>query len=311
MRISQLHDGASAGTCYAVSMKEPSPRSSRLVLAGSLAVALAVGSTGFVLGRRSVTPLQPTAPAPPSPVSAPTTSPRPSKGAELDRAGLLALAAQSADAIARGDPLPKAARDAVGTRFSLGIAFGCGGPLADGDDTRTGWRYDLTAQALRLQVAPVRWPLSYWWPQDAPVGLEAIEGFWIPRPWTGSETCPATTEPASVPGIEAVTLPGQTLGVAQVFTDASARSGQRDEPYTAVLRLQPEAVRTERGFRLRLSGRIAALPGGEVVRCRQPGGPEQRPVCLVAATFDEVSVENATTGETLASWPGGASTRTD
>lgn len=292
-------------------MKEPSPRSSRLVLAGSMAVAIAVGSAGFVLGRRSVMIPRPIAAASTLPVPAPTAPQTPDRTAELDRAGLIALAAQSADAIARGEPLPREARSAVGARFSLGIAFGCAGPLADGDRTGTGWRYDPTAGALRLQVAPVRWPLTDWRPQDAPVGVEAIEGFWIPRPWTGSETCPARTEPASVPGIEAVTLAGQTLGVGQVFTEASPRSGQRDKPYAAVLRVQPEAVRTEHGFRLRLTGRIAAMPGGEAVQCRQPGGPEQRPICLVAATFDEVTVENATTEEVVARWPGAASVPTN
>lgn len=70
-------------------------------------------------------------------------------------------------------------------------------------------------------------------------------------------------------------------------------------------------VRGEAGFRLRLTGSIAAAPDGVPVACRQPGGPEQRPVCLVAADFDEVGIEIAATGKTLVTWNVAAVGRTE
>src|SRR5690606_18188098 len=53
------------GCAYQVLMDEPSPRSSRLVLAGAVGVALVVGGAGFLLGR---TTLEPSPAAVPPPV---------------------------------------------------------------------------------------------------------------------------------------------------------------------------------------------------------------------------------------------------
>jgi hypothetical protein len=179
--------------------------------------------------------------------------------------------------------------------------------MGDIDATGTGWRYDADANALRLQVASTRWRPQDWFGDTAPAGVEAIEGFWVPRPWTSAETCPASAMPAASAGIEPVTLAGQSLAVGQVFREGGARQDRRDgEPYVAVVRTAPEALRANMGFRVRLTGQLTELPGGGAVRCRQPGGPDQRPICLAAATFDEIAIENAATGETLARWPGGS-----
>jgi len=62
------------------------------------------------------------------------------------------------------------------------------------------------------------------------------------------------------------------------------------------------ALDTSRGFRLRISGRIARLPGTGAVRCHQPSGAEQRPICLVGVSIDEVAIDNPASGETLATW---------
>lgn len=64
-----------------------------------------------------------------------------------------------------------------------------------------------------------------------------------------------------------------------------------------------EELDTSQGFRLRLTGRIAVMPGGSgPVRCQQPAGAEQRPICLIGVTFDAVAIENGASGDTVATW---------
>jgi hypothetical protein len=140
---------------------------------------------------------------------------------------------------------------------------------------------------------------------------------WVTRPWTSADTCPAREAPAAAPAptaaataaatSEPVTALDQTLAIAQVFREDGARQHRRDgEPYVAVVRAAPEALRAGSGFRVRLTGQLTDLPGGGAIRCRQLGGPDQRPTCLVGATFDEIAIENPATGETLARWAGGS-----
>lgn len=49
------------------------------------------------------------------------------------------------------------------------------------------WRYDEAAGALRIHVAPATWSTAEWSRDSAT--LEAMEGFWIERPWSSAETC--------------------------------------------------------------------------------------------------------------------------
>lgn len=286
-------------------MNEPTPRTSRLALAAGALSLLIVGGTGFVAGRDWVRP-EPV-PNQPSTAPPPTASLPAAAMAEperLDRAALLGLVAAAADAAASGRPPPGKVAQAGGGRFSIALPFGCTGPLGDADTAATGWRYDEGTNALRLQVAPTRWSPQDW-SDDAPSGdIEAVEGFWVPRPWTSLETCPAGNVSAAAAGTEPVTLAGQTLAIGQEFHTGGARQDRRDgQPYVAVVRSTPEAAQAGSGFRLRLTGQLADGPDGGPVRCRQPGGPDQRPICLLRATFDEVAVENIASGETLARWP--------
>ncbi len=287
-------------------MTEPSLRTSRLALAGGLAAALAVGGGGFLVGRgtservvaadvrRPVTP--------PLPATEPTPAPDDPASRVLGRAELIALAAAAADTTAAGRPLPPEVAVAEGARFELRLPFGCTGPAAEGSDAGMRWRYNADDGALRLHVAPVTWSARDWWPTDPVPAIDSIEGFWIARPWTASEACPASA-PAGATGTEAVTLPGQTLAVAQFFVADDTRQGRRDaKPYETVQRIAADAVRGEGGFALRITGRIASVPGGGPVLCRQPAGSEQRPICIVAITPDEIAIENPATGATIATW---------
>lgn len=284
-------------------MKEPSPRASRLALAAGLVAAIVIGGGGFLLGQRSVadeTPL-----IAPAPAAAPLPAPTPTEEADrtLYRPELIALASKAADATARGAPMPSATGAAVGKQFSIALPFGCDGPSAVGSDAAMRWRYDDKAEVLRLHVAPVSWSPTEWWAESAPASLEAIEGFWIARPWTDSEDCPPVGEPAAASGADPITLPGQTLAIGQLFSGEGARQGRRGgKAYTVVVRMIADEVRAGRGFRVRLAGHVAAVPGGGAASCRQPGGAEQRPICIIATTLDEVAIENAATGETLATW---------
>jgi hypothetical protein len=294
--------------CYRHGMKEPTLRKSRLALAGGIAAALAVGGTGFLIGRgtspRSVAPVA----APPAVVAPvverePVMPPAPGTTV-MTRADLLALAAQAADAVGSGQAMPEANKDAAGQRFELRLPFGCRGPAEAGSDAAMRWRYDETAKALRVHVAPVVWTgADILDAAGQTSGGEVVEGFWIPRPWTGSEACPAPQDNPAPTGTDPVTLPGQTLAIAQFFDGDGARQGQRNgKPYETVVRMAPDEVRADQGFQLRITGRIADTPGRGPVSCRQPAGAEQRPICIVAVTMDEVAIDNPRTGKTLATW---------
>jgi hypothetical protein len=241
--------------------------------------------------------------AAPSAAREPVVPPTPGN-AVLARADIMTLAAQMADAVASGQAMPKAVADAAGQRFELRLPFGCRGPAEAESDAAMRWRYDETDKALRVHVAPVVWTRADILDAagQATAG-EAVEGFWIARPWTASEACPATPDNPAPDGTEAVTLPGQTLAIAQFFDGDGARLGQRTgKPYETVVRLQPDALQAERGFQLRIAGRIADIPGQGPVSCRQPAGAEQRPICVVGVTMDEVAIDNPRTGKTLATW---------
>lgn len=288
-------------------MDEPSPRSSRLALAGALAAVLLVGGAGFLLGRVTTEPRQVVV-TPPVVAPIPTPEPEPAPSGVLGRAGLIALAAAAADAAASGSVPGKEIADASGRRFELRLPFGCDGPAREGSNAAMRWRYDERDQALRIHVSPVTWAPQDWWEAGSAPDIEAIEGFWIARPWTSSEACPLDDGRTAVPGAEPVTLPGQTLALGQIFFAKGARGGRRNgEPYETVVRVSKDELDTSSGFRLRVSGRLARAGAIDPVRCRPLASPEQRPICLINVVMDEVAIENPANGKTLATWSLGGS----
>jgi hypothetical protein len=284
-------------------MQEPSVRTSRLAIASGLAAAIVVGAAGFMIGRASVSP-PPAPPAPPpQPVAPPPAEPVEPPPPMLARADLIQLADAAADATASGTPPPAALGDAVGRRFTLYLPFGCSGPAGADSPTLYRWRYDAARSALRIRAASANWQGADWWPGATPPELEAIEGFWVSYPWASGETCPAVDAAAVPAGADPVTLPGQTLALAQFFPAGTSRQAFRGgAPFETVLRIAPKDLRVDRGFRLRLTGKIERVPGGGPVRCIQPAGIEQRPICVVAVSFDELAIENPATTKTLATW---------
>ncbi|GLI98975.1 hypothetical protein Sbs19_27930 [Sphingobium sp. BS19] len=135
---------------------------------------------------------------------------------------------------------------------------------------------------------------------DAP-DWEAVEGFWIPRPWLASESCPnVRSDPLQTAKADAAP---QTVGLAAIFEAGGSRIGRRNgRAYTFTVRpegdvpLKPPA----QGYRLVLEGRIASYPNNRAIRCRA-AGPDQRPVCVVAAKLDRVAFETPE-GKMLSEW---------
>jgi len=280
-------------------MHEPSLRSSRLAIAGGLAAAVAVAGAGFFLGRV-------TSPAPSSPEPAPAaqsvpTPPLPELKAPraLSRADLISLGSRAADAVTSGRPLPADIIAAAGRRFDVVLPFGCDGPAPEGSSLPLRWRYEADKQTLRIHAAPTRWTASDWGLAPTSGAEPQMEGFWVSRPWSSAEQCPQARGQAAVTSAQPVTLPGQTLALAEVLPEGQRRTTR---PYETVQLLPPERFSAAQGFRLRVTGHIEKLPDAEAVQCIQPAGIEQRPLCVIGVTFDDVRIENPLDGKILATW---------
>lgn len=294
-------------------MNEPSPHSSRLLLAGGVAAAITLGGAGFLLGRSTIE-LQPVA-IPQTESPPPASVLPPAAPAVLARADLIKIAADASDAFAFGQGTGSTLEQMDGKRFEIRLPFGCDGSADDKSTLAMRWRYDEAAKALRLHVAPATWLPSDWKigdpdPSVQSPKIESIEGFWIDQPWTTSESCPApATEaaPEAEPNsdiAETEASAEHSLAIGQFFqTDGGTRADQRKgKPYSSVLRMPPHELDTSGGLKLRLTGRIVRLPTGEVVHCQQAAGPRQRPACLISAQFDEVAIENPVSSKILATW---------
>lgn len=276
-------------------MHEPSLRTSRLVIAGGFLAVTAIGAAGFLIGRA-------TSPSPAVPVVVvPVASPRPTEQPGiLTRADILALASRAADAAASGNPLPPDISSLAGRRFELSIPFGCEGPSKE-SNAPLRWHHDAERQALRVHVSPTAWTTADWGLTD-PAAMDRIgEGFWITRPWSSAETCPE----GQIAGPETLpeAMPEQTLAVVQFNPGKGEGDGRRiPRSFDTVKRMASGQMDTARGFRVRLTGRVEKLPGEGPVRCIQPAGAEQRPVCIVATSFHELRIESAGAAGVLATW---------
>ncbi|WP_334163572.1 hypothetical protein [Phenylobacterium sp.] len=244
-----------------------------------------------------------------------------------------ARAATAAYAAGGGSPASEAAL--AGRQFRLRLPFGCLG-VSPGTEPAS-WRYDAERGTLTLTARTVAWtgtPLARSLPEAS--AIEAVEGFWIPRPWLESESCPALpvpppagepapdqtpaakalppkaqaprpaaakAEPAAAPAPAARPLPSpsaQTLGLAEVFREGGSRVFRRGErPYQVVEKSEPPTG--PHVYHLVLEGRIAAGADGRVVRCRAETA-DRRPVCLVTVEFDRVAFEDPAGGKVLGEW---------
>jgi len=226
----------------------------------------------------------------------------------LTRAELINGLAQAASLYAREQTL-EVSDPLVGRTFSLRLPFGCTGPAATEQPAEgiADWRWGPDQATIRLRLTPSDWiatPLMQGAvvAEDAepqPNQWEAVEGFWVARPWIATETCPAASLSSS---ISAPPSP-QTVGIAAVFPRDGSRLGRRNgRAYEFTVRQHGDTplAAPSAGYRLRLEGRIVAFPDGRASRCVSYS-PDQRPTCVAAVQMDRVAFED-TTGTVLSEW---------
>lgn len=109
----------------------------------------------------------------------------------LDRKMLLTAVAEAASAKATGEDDSEAQRLLDGRRFEFRIRFGCRGPVQEFADAAFGWAWDSEQRTLRVRATPTITSENEVVRQVAGEDVEDVEGFWIPRPWLLSATCPA------------------------------------------------------------------------------------------------------------------------
>jgi len=236
-------------------------------------------------------------PAPTPTVVVPTT---------LTRAALLAATSRAASAYAAGDRL-EGVDPLVGRPFALRVPFGCDGPQPTVDeaagDGLARWSWGPENRTIQLSLTPGNW-LNTALISGAAGGSdwEAVEGFWIPRPWLTVGDCPAIRADPLQSGDGAPSP--QTVGLAAVFKSDDSRVGRRDgRAYAFTIRPTGDTPLTAPagGYRVILEGRLASFPEGRAIRCRA-SSPDQRPVCVAAIRLDRVAFANADSSVLLSEW---------
>lgn len=272
----------------------------RVAIAAAVIVALVLVAALLASRREASAPgAQPPAPDAPRPLQI-DTPPLPVPPPPLSRADLIAIGARAASAYATGQPGDPRDASLVGRNFLVSLPFGCNGPSKSAAGPH--WAHDAKRGVITLVAHPETWTETSW--VRALAGdrtLDAVEGFWIPRPWILSEDCPPAS--ALEPGAAPVGQGEQTLGLAQFFAPGSSRVLQRGaRPYEFVGKAPTDqSPLAPKGYRLVLAGRIAGFSPAEPARCRVESAG-RRPVCLVAVTFDRVAFEDPISGKTLAEW---------
>jgi hypothetical protein len=275
-------------------------------------------------------PQEPTAPeiditaseSPPAPV------PLPVADAPLDRQAVLLAASQAASNYALGKDDAEAQQKLDGKRFSIRMRFGCRNSQAATASQARSWSFDEKRKVLSfkimLDVDIQRSPV----PDPTRAAVEAVEGFWIERPWMLQAGCPrpeaaqAIAAPASPKGLPSggsakpdepaepastsveSAAPSRQVGIAQFFLDTDARTHRREHrAYETTKVLAAGATPSQQGYDLVVAGRLRRLLDGRVIACRidKPGAP---PRCLVSIQIENVSIEMPGGGGTIATWSG-------
>ena len=260
-------------------------------------LSTALAATGFALASCQQPPpeapqtnaVEPEAPAPRLPAIE-----RP-----MERAGLLQAVATAASATGLGRDTVEDQRKLEGRTFEVRIRFGCAGSgTGTGEAGPFGVRFDEEARTLRVRAAP---DLTIGDPalvKLAGEGIDAVEGFWMRRPWLLTDGCPV----ASAPAHAASPLSEQRVGLAQFFGSSDSRTGQRKgRAYESTSTLREGETPSLQGYNLVLAGRLKKLGSGRVINCRVTGR-DAPPECIVSAEFDHVWMEHPQTRAILAEW---------
>jgi hypothetical protein len=223
----------------------------------------------------------------------------------LTRAGLLAATSRAASAYASGEPM-EGADALVGHPFSVRVPFGCNGPQptqaeAAGDGLAR-WSWGPENETIQLTLTPGDWLNTALISGAGESGWEAVEGFWVPRPWMTAGDC-STVRADPLQSGDGSPSP-QTVGLAAVFGEEDSRVGRRNgRAYAFTIRPTGDAplAAPARGYRVVLEGRLASFPDGRAIRCRA-SNPDQRPVCIAAIRLDRVAFTNADGSVLLSEW---------
>ncbi|WGM40332.1 hypothetical protein [Caulobacter sp. NIBR1757] len=267
------------------------------VVIGAIVIVLLAAL--LFLNREPKAPAPEPAPPPPPVVKPPPEKPGPQAG-PLTRQDLIEGATLEAAAYSAGSGSPKALAEIKGRPFALRIPFGCEGPQVSPGPAQAFVEQDPAGKVTKLVARPGNWsalPMLQNFPSGAKP--EAVEGFWLARPWSTSEACP----PRRDVGAPATPTPTatQTLGLARLFEPGGSRLLRRDgRPYEFVRKTAVDQPPLAVSYRLVLEGRIATFPDGRTIRCAAES-PDHRPICLYAVTFDRIAFETAD-GQSLAEW---------
>lgn len=228
----------------------------------------------------------------------------------VGRAQILAAAAAAADRSAAGMSLPESNLQLTNRSFELRLPIACaGGAVGNWGE----WTFDPETRVLRVNFSPQTWGDDASLKEAAgALAYDAAEGFWIERPWTRSEQCPAVAgvttgptvppDPASSPSGEVAQTEPQTLALVQYFSPDAPRNMRRGgRAYTYTAKLPSDSGSQINAFRARLTGRIVGFGDGQPIHC-VARAPSQPPLCVIAVEFAQVVLEDASSGESLADW---------
>jgi hypothetical protein len=240
----------------------------------------------------------------------------------LDRGALLLAAAKAASAAALGQDDATDQRHLDGRRFEVRIRFGCAiaAQVPPSNDTPFNVQFDTEERTLRIRALP---DLTLADPRVAALvrgSVEAVEGFWMRRPWLLSDGCPARPpqpqkddgqEPDDSSAEEAATRtsaavsspqPRQRVGVARFYSPTDSRTVRREgRAYQVTKVLDANEQPSAQGYNLVLAGRLRELAAGRVISCAilSAEGP---PDCVISAEFHRVWIETPDTKDVLAEW---------
>ncbi|MEW6392180.1 MAG: hypothetical protein AB1542_17450 [Pseudomonadota bacterium] len=285
-----------------MSDNRPRPPDRKFALVAPFAIGLAAVVVLVVLLLKP-TPGAKAPPAPEPPPVAETAPPlvaaAPVASAPLGRAELIAGARAAAAAYAAGELAES--KGLAGRTFLVRLAFGCGGPLVDPGATQAYYQRDAAAGTVRLVARPaVLTDLPLIRAAPLPPKTEAVEGFWLPRPWLTAEGCPKrrpVAPPATPTPVEA-----PSLGLVVFHDEESPRAARRgDRPYEVVIKSPTSDGGAATNFVLVIEGRLTGFADGAAVHCWSESA-EHRPICLFGAALDRVAFEDDK-GATLAQWP--------
>jgi hypothetical protein len=231
--------------------------------------------------------------------------------APLDRAAVLQAVAKAASAAALGQDDKIAQRELDGDRFTVRIRFGCPSPEPSVENGPFSVRYDVDGRRLQVRASPDLTEVEPWIAALGGDTIEAVEGFWMRKPWLLAPGCPVAEQaPSSITpkstdgGSQPVTTAGNEwrVGIAQFFGATETRTTRRDHrAYEATKTLSEGQPPPAQGFDLILSGRLRELANGRVIACHV-ASHRAPPECVVSVSYDQVRIERADTQETLAEW---------